>query len=291
MAATGEEIPRRTLGRTGVEVSSIAMGGIVVMNLSQKEADTMVRWAYDQGVTYFDVAPTYGNAEERLGPALKGLRDKVFLACKTEKRDRAGAQKALEESLRRLQTDHLDLYQLHALRTREDVEQVFGTNGAMETFLKAREKSLIRLIGFSAHSEEAALEALSRFPFDTVMFPINFLSWLKSPFGPKVVEKAQQVGAAIIAIKAMAKTYWPSGTDGRLYPKCWYEPIAEEKWADWSLRFSLTRPISVAVPPGDETLFRMAVRLIKRFQPLSKEEEHQLLNWAGDQTPLFPLKE
>lgn len=85
MGATEGAIPRRQLGKTGVEVSAIAMGGIVVMNLPQKDAEAMVRWAYDNGVTYFDVAPTYGDAEERLGPALKGLRDKVFLACKTGK--------------------------------------------------------------------------------------------------------------------------------------------------------------------------------------------------------------
>lgn len=142
MGATEGAIPRRQLGKTGVEVSAIAMGGIVVMNLPQKDAEAMVRWAYDNGVTYFDVAPTYGDAEERLGPALKGLRDKVFLACKTGKRDRQGAAEELRQSLKRLQTDHFDLYQLHALRTLDDVERAFAPDGAWKPSLKRGSKGL-----------------------------------------------------------------------------------------------------------------------------------------------------
>ncbi|MCS7223062.1 MAG: aldo/keto reductase [Armatimonadetes bacterium] len=290
MRGASGDLPRRQLGKTGVEVSAIAMGGIVVMNLSPTEADRMVRWAYDQGVTYYDVAPTYGNAEERLGPALKGLREKIFLACKTEKRDRQGAQQALEESLKRLRTDYLDLYQLHALTTLDDVAQAFGKDGAMETFLRAREKGVVRFLGFSAHSEDAALKALSHFPFDTVMFPVNFLSWTKGSFGPQVVKKAKEIGAAVIAIKPLAKTYWSQSSNGRPYAKCWYQPISEEPWAELALRFSLSLPISIAVPPGDENLFQMAVRLAKRFRPLDAEEESQLIQWAGDAVPVFPLK-
>ncbi len=289
MNARNGDLPRRRLGKTGVEVSAIAMGGIVVMGLSQKDADAIVRWAYDNGVTYFDVAPTYGDAEERLGPALKGLRDKVFLACKTEKRDKQGATEALHQSLRRLQTDHFDLYQLHALRTREEVEQVFAPNGAMEAFLEAKEKGLVRYLGFSAHSEEAALMALERYPFDTVMLPVNFASLLKAKFGQKVLEKAKERGAAVIAIKAMAKTYW-SGE--RKVPKCWYEPITEREQALLALRFTLSQePVCTAVPPGDEGLFQLAVELGKQWRPITHEELTTLTTLAAHLTPVFPLRD
>jgi len=116
-------------------------------------------------------------------PPLKGLRHKVFLACKTEKRDKEGAAEALCQSLKRLQTDHFDLYQLHALKTREDVEKAFVPDGAMAAILEAKEKGLVRFVGFSAHSEEVALMALERYPFDTVMLPVNFICLLKNGFG------------------------------------------------------------------------------------------------------------
>lgn len=289
MGVSNGNIPRRKLGRTGVEVSAIAMGGIVVMNLPQSEADRMVRWAYDNGITYFDVAPTYGDAEERLGPALKGLRDKVFLACKTEKRDKQGAAEALRQSLKRLHTDHFDLYQLHALRTKEDVEQAFGHKGAMEAILEAKEQGLVRFVGFSAHSEEAALMALDRYPFDTVMLPINFASLLKNGFGQKVLDKAKETGAAVIAIKAMAKTYW---NGERKVQKCWYEPLTDREQAFLALRFTLSQqPVAVAVPPGDERLFQLAVELGKQYRPLEPEEVLTLKQIAEPLTPLFPLRD
>lgn len=289
MGISNGSILRRILSKTGVEVSAIAMGGVVVMNMAQKDADAMVRWAYDNGVTYFDVAPTYGDSEERLEPALKGLRDKVSLACKTEKRYKQEAAEALHQSLKRLQTDRFDLYQLHALRTKDDIEQAFGPNGAMEAVLEAKEQGLVRFVGFSAHSEEAALMALERYPFDTVMLPINFASLLKNGFGRKVLEKAKEMGTAVIAIKAMAKT---NLSGERKVKKCWYEPLMERHQAQLALRFALSQePIAVAIPPGDERLFQMAVEITKSYRPLDKEEQHELEQFAAPITPLFPLRE
>src|SRR5213593_2445021 len=122
---------RRPLGETGEELSIIGFGGIVVMNVEPGEASRLVAEAVDRGVNYFDVAPSYGNAEERLVPALAPHRDRVFLACKTGKRDKAEAAHELRESLRRMQTDPFDLYQLHALTTMEEMEQALGPGGAM----------------------------------------------------------------------------------------------------------------------------------------------------------------
>jgi hypothetical protein len=120
---------RRILGRTGEELSLVGLGGVVYMNEEQERVNRIVQEAIDNGVNYFDVAPTYGDAEELLGPALKPFRDRVFLACKTEKRDRDGAEEELNQSLRRLQTDHLDLYQLHALKEIREVDRALGWRG------------------------------------------------------------------------------------------------------------------------------------------------------------------
>lgn len=151
------KIPGRILGKTGKKLSVIGFGGIMLNNFSQEFANELVSKAWELGVNYYDVAPTYGNAEERLGPALKPYRKNAFLACKTTQREAAGAQKELESSLRLLQTDHFDLYQFHGFTSVEEVEKVFGPGGAMETFEKARKEGKIKNIGFSAHSVDAAL--------------------------------------------------------------------------------------------------------------------------------------
>ena len=148
---------KRPYGATGESLSLIGFGGIVVMGAEQAEADRRVRAAFERGINYFDVAPSYGDAQDRLGPALVGLREQVFLACKTGKRDKAGAAAELRDSLKSLQTDRFDLYQLHAVSSVEEAETCLAPGGALEAFLEARDAGLVRYLGFSAHSAEAAL--------------------------------------------------------------------------------------------------------------------------------------
>jgi aryl-alcohol dehydrogenase-like predicted oxidoreductase len=169
MGKTSKSLPKRRYGRTKEKLSIIGFGGMMVMDASPKEAANFVAEAVDRGVNYFDVAPYYGNAQQRLGPALKPYRQNCFMACKTLERDAVGASKELHQSLKLLKTDHFDLYQLHALSDVEEVEQAFGLGGAMETILKAKQDGKIRYIGFSAHSEEAAHAAMDRFDFDSIL--------------------------------------------------------------------------------------------------------------------------
>ncbi|HPC77994.1 MAG TPA: aldo/keto reductase, partial [bacterium] len=202
---------KRPYGKTGEMLSIIGFGGIVTAELPQEEANSIVALAIDRGVNYFDVAPTYMDAEERLGIALKGKRNNIFLACKTGKRTKEEARKELENSLRLLNTDHFDLYQLHSMTTDEDFEVAMGPGGAMETFVKAKDEGLIRYIGFSAHSVEVALKLLDAFQFDSVLLPLNWVNYFNANFGPQVVEKAMAKGVARLALKAMAKTVIPEG--------------------------------------------------------------------------------
>ena len=132
------KIEKRSLGRTGEMLSMIGFGGIIVKDASTAEASESVKLAIDNGINYFDVAPTYGDAEIKLGPALEPYRKGVFLACKTTERGRDGSRKELEKSLRNLRTDHFDLYQFHAVTTPEDVDKIFASGGALETYLEAR---------------------------------------------------------------------------------------------------------------------------------------------------------
>jgi aryl-alcohol dehydrogenase-like predicted oxidoreductase len=279
---------RRALGDTGEQLSIVGFGGIVVMDVEPAEASRLVAEAVDRGVNYFDVAPSYGNAEERLGPALRPYRDQAFLACKTGKRDRQGAAEELRASLARLQTDHFDLYQLHALTTREEMEQALGPGGALEAFVEARDAGLIRYIGFSAHSVETALAAMDRFSFDSILFPTNYVLYHQAEFGPQVVERARQKGVGRLALKAMARTQWVEGQP-RGFSKTWYEPISDPHEAELALRFTLSQPITAAVPPGEAALFRMAMEFAERFRPLEPQELDELRRRASSLTPIFRL--
>lgn len=281
-------IARRRLGKTGVHLSIIGFGGIVVMNSTPSASNSIVAEAVDRGINYFDVAPSYGDAQQLLGPALGPYREKSFLACKTSKRDKAGSRAALEESLKLLKTDHLDLYQFHALTKMTELDQVLGPDGAMETFEAARKEGKVRFIGFSAHSVETAVAAMDRYPFDTVLFPINWVLVSQANFGPTVIQKAQEKGVGMLAIKSMAKTVWPtSEKKDHPHPKCWYEPATFPHQAALGLRYTLGHSITSAIPPGDEAYFRLAMDVAQNYKPLDSHEEHALLHQASGLPPIF----
>ena len=282
-------LPRRKLGRTGEELSIIGLGGMVVVNGSAQDTQVIVQQALAQGINYFDVAPTYGNAEELLGLALASNRDEVFLACKTQKRDRQGAEADLNLSLGRLRTDYFDLYQLHALTEVREVNQALGRRGAIESVLQAKEEGKVKHIGFSAHSEEAALRAMELFDFDTILFPVNYVSWYGANFGPEVIKTARSRNMGILALKSLARQPWPEGANKEAWPKAWYQPITAPAEMDLALRFTLSQPVTAAVPPGDLRLFRRAIEIAHSLTSLNDREYRVLQQQAAALTPLFPL--
>jgi len=281
------KLEKRSLGRTGRMLSVIGFGGIVVKDTTPEEALAYVKMAIDAGVNYFDVAPTYGNAEIMLGPALEPYRKDVFLACKTTERTREGSRAELERSLQRLRTDHFDLYQLHAMTTLEDVGKVMGKGGAMETFLEARREGKIKFIGFSAHSVEASLALMDQFDFDTILYPVSYTTWYAGNFGPQILARAQEKKMGILALKAMARGPWPKGADLSRYPKCWYEPLSNPEDAKNGLRFTLSHPVTAAIPPGDGNLFKLALELRGGIKPLKKKEAEAIKLKAMQGQPLF----
>lgn len=284
-----KSVPRRKLGRHPDELSVIGFGGIMLNNNSQEFANENISRAFDQGVNYFDVAPGYGTAQDRMGPALKPYRDKCFLACKTTKRDKAGAAAELSQSLEKLQTDHFDLYQLHALTTVDEVKKAFGPDGAMETFLQARKDGKVRHLGFSAHSVEAAMMAMELFDFDTILFPLNFVCWNSGNFGPQVYEKARQRNMGILALKSMALTKLKKGEE-KVFQNCWYRPVMDDATLELAFRYTLSLDITAAVSPGDASLFWKGVDLAKNFQPIKEEEKEKLLAIAKVTEPVFRVQ-
>jgi predicted aldo/keto reductase-like oxidoreductase len=284
--AHGSGLERRALGKTGEKLSFVGFGGIVVNGVTAEEAAGSVRKAIDAGINYFDVAPTYGNAEDMLGPALEPYRKDVFLACKTQERTKDGALAELDRSLKKMRTDHFDLYQHHAVTKLADVKTILGPGGAMEGFEAARKAGKVRFVGFSAHSVEAALALMEGYDFDSILFPFNYATWNAGDFGPQVMAKAKEKGMGILCLKSMAKGPWAEGAE-RTCEKCWYEPLDQPAEAELALRFTLSHPVTAAIPPGDPKLFEMAVRLAKGFQPITREQEEVLKAKAAAGTPLF----
>ncbi len=289
-AANPSVLSKRQFGTKPEELSVIGFGGIVVSGSEQDHANRVVAEFVEKGVNYFDVAPSYGDAEVKLGPALEPYRKHSFLACKTTKRTAVEAMEEFERSLQRLRTDHFDLYQLHAITDVEkDVDAAFAKGGVMELLLEEQKQGRIKYLGFSAHSVAAALAALNRFPFDSVLFPVNFAAWMDGDFGPQILKLAYERGAARLALKAMARGRWKEGDPQRgQFKKCWYEPLSVPREADLGLRFTLSQPVTSAIPPGDESLFRLAVDLAMKFRPIDDKGEAELAALAKGVRLIFP---
>src|ERR1700742_3137363 len=289
-ASPTNPIARRPLGKTGEHLSIIGFGGIVVMDETPGASSNIVSEAVDRGINYFDIAPSYGNAQERLGPALAPYRKNCFLACKTEGRMKDDSRAQLEESLRLLKTDHVDLYQFHALTKMTELDKVLGPGGAMETMEAAKKEGKIRYIGFSVHSQETALAAMERYNFDTILFPLNWLVYTQAGFGPQILQKAQEKKMGVLCLKSMAKTVWPAEQkQNHPEPKCWYQPAAFPNEAALGLRWTLGHAVTAAIPPGDEKYFRLAMDIAKKYKPLEPHEEPALLSGAVGAEPIFRL--
>ncbi len=281
---------KRELGKTGMQVGVIAFGGIVVMNAEPEDAKEYVAMAVARGVNYFDVAPSYGNAQDVLGPALAPYRQQVYLACKTAKRTAAEAQAELEGSLRALQTDGFDNYQLHGLDDPKEIETVFAPGGAIEVLLAAKKSGVAKNIGFTCHHDASALEILRRaeamdIHFDTMLFPVNYAYRLQKSGSRAAVDACRERGMGIVAIKALARRKWLEGEE-REYPHCWYRPIYDDnELARLALNYTLTQPgVTLAVPPGNVRMLRLALDLIEQQDghavPLTAAEEETLTHAA-----------
>lgn len=202
------EIPKRVLGRTGEEVTIFGLGGEGVLRTRGRvaEAVEVIHRALDLGVNYFDSAPAYAGCLDYLGVGLEGRRDGVFVASKTHDRTRDGSLRLLDETLRRLKTDRLDLWQLHDLRTKADLDHIFGKKGAMEALLQAREEGRVRFLGVTGHHDPAILhEAMLRFDFDTVLVAVNVADRHRLSFIDSVLPESARQGMGAIAMKVFAQ--------------------------------------------------------------------------------------
>jgi len=281
----------RRLGRTGHDSSLMIFGGAAFWSCTQAEADAMLDQVVARGVNHFDVAPSYGIAETRMGPWLAHHRDEIFLACKTMERSKEGAWAELRKSLDGLHAGRFDLYQFHAVGTLDELDAVFAPGGALEAVLEARDQGLIRHIGITGHGYDAPAvhaEALRRFDFDTVMTPLNFVQYAEPAFRQRfdtLIELAQARDVGVMVIKAITKGPW--GEREHAY-HTWYEPFDTAAGIESAVRFALSQPVTAFCSPGELRLLPLALDAADRFTPMPEDEQNVLMATAAELSPLFP---
>ena len=253
----------RKFGKTGFDISAVAYGGIVSMDDGQSASDRYVAWAIDKGVNYFDVAPSYGDAEEKLGNSLKPYRNDIHLACKTGERLRVNAEKELIRSQQLLHTDHFDVYQLHAISSMEDVETAFGPGGVMELVSTLKQRGIAANVGITAHNEDAALKCLELYDFDTVLFPFNWFMNMEHGMGSRLVKAAKERNMGVLCMKAFIERKWDSEEEraASKFPKSWCKPIDVEDTAFGvaAMKYALSLGVDTLIPPGNYASFSFAV--------------------------------
>lgn len=276
---------RRRLGRTGHMSTVVAFGTAGIGRVDQDTADRAIQTALDHGVNHIDVAPTYGEAEVRLNSWMPKIRNMIFLGCKTRQRTRDAAKAELQRSLDRLGTDRLDLYQLHSVCKPHDLDECMAKGGALEAFVEAREQGIVRWLGITGHTHDAPrthLEALRRFAFDTVMFPLNFVLWSMPDYrrdAEALLKLCQEKDVGVHIIKTLAKDPW--GDRAKTYAT-WYEPFADRAMIDQAVAFNLSQPVTTLCSTGDVTILPKFLDAAERFRLLAPEEQGALLAMAHE---------
>ena len=262
------DIPKRKLGKTGVEVTILGLGGEGVLRTYgyEKEAYALINRAMDLGIGYLESARAYSGSEAYYGLALKERRKEIFLTSKSHARDRTGALGHLRETLKNMNTDHLDLWQVHDVRTEEDVDQIFGPDGAIEAFVEAKDKGWTRFIGVTGHHDPFILSrCIEMFDFDTVLLPVNPAEPAYKNFLNTVIPLANEKGMGIIGMKA--------------YFRGFAAKIPGFRTMEPYLRFALSQPISTVVIGCDDVdQLEENVQMARSFNSMSEEEKKELVD-------------
>lgn len=275
----------RSLGNTGQDSTIMTFGAIALNWLEQEGANQMVEFVLDHDINHFDVAPTYGDAELKLGPKLRQYRDEIFLGCKTQEREYDGAKRKLEQSLTRLGTDHIDLYQIHGLEYEDELETITDDGGALEAFREAKADGLIDHIGLTSHgSPQLILDAIDRIDdLETVMFPMNPVVAGKDD--PKydyetVFKRANEKELGTLGIKAFAKGAWPS--ENELPPKDrpyanWYEPVDTSAAIKERFDFAASEGLTSVINPGDPKLIAMVINAAEQYDGMDDATKRSVI--------------
>lgn len=280
----------RKFGRTG-HMSTIAIfGAAAFWQISQADADKVVEQVIEAGINHIDVAPSYGEAEERVGPWMPRERKRFFLGCKTLERTKKGAWNEMQQSLRRLQTESFDLYQCHAITSMDELDSVTMKGGALEAFEQARREGLTRYIGITGHGVDTPkiyLEALRRFDFDTMLFPLNFVQMANPEYRKYTEElvatcKTKDVGTMII--KTITKAPWGERPHTA---NTWYEPFDRQDEIQNAVNFALSYDVTGLCTAGDTRILPMVLKACENFTRLSPSQLEEMIESGKQHEPLF----
>lgn len=281
---------KRRFGRTG-HMSTVAIfGAAAFWEIEQKDADKVMEMVIEAGVNHIDVAPSYGQAELRIGPWMPRERERFFLGCKTMERAKNGAWDEMYQSLKRLQTDLFDLYQLHAITNMEELDACTMNGGALEALVEARQRGLIRNIGITGHgvdSPRVFIEALKRFEFDTILFPLNFVQ-MSNPDYRKDTETlialCQEKDVGTMVIKTITKGPWG---DKEKTATTWYEPFQQMEKIQDAVNFALSYDVTGLCTAGDVNVLPMVLDACQNFAPLNQTEREGMIQSGSQFEPLF----
>jgi aryl-alcohol dehydrogenase-like predicted oxidoreductase len=275
----------RALGATGHDSSIMTFGAIALNWLEQEGANQMVELVLDRDVNHFDVAPTYGDAELKLGPKLRQHRNEIFLGCKTQERGYEGAKRTLKQSLNRLGVEHIDLYQIHGLEYDHELETITDDGGALEAFREAKDEGLIDHIGLTSHGDpDLIVDAIERIDaLETVMFPMNPVVAGKDDDEydyEAVLDRASDADIGTLGIKAFAKGLWPSTDElpenDRPYAN-WYEPVDTPAGIEKRFDFAAAQGLTSVINPGDPKLVAMVLDAAERYDGMEDAAQRSLI--------------
>lgn len=281
---------KRRYGRTDHMSTLAVFGAVALGKLDQSQSDKVIQQVIDAGINHIDVAPTYGDAEQRLGPWMPKIRNDFFLGCKTMQRDKKGAIEEFHQSLDRLQVDNFDLYQLHAVTTMEDLDACTSQGGALDAVQKMRDEGLTKYIGITGHGMEAPnifIEALSRFDFDSVLFPINPVLYAHEDYresAEELLDLCQEKDVGVMIIKSVAKEPW--GDDEQRY-HTWYKPFDDGEIIQNNVHFALSQKLAHICTPGDYRLLDKVFKACENFEPMSENEQEELIKEQSDLEVIF----
>lgn len=266
--ANTSALPKRTLGKTGYQVGIFSLGGQATLEQpgTEKESIKIINRALDLGVNYIDTAAAYGQgiSETYIGNVMKDRRKEVFLATKTHRRTYDESMKLLEKSLKQLQTDRIDLWQLHNVRTEEDLIKIFANDGAIKALEEARRSGVVRFLGITGHYDPFILQkAINEYNFDCILMALNAADRHNKSFIDNLLPFAVQKNLGIIGMKIPAR--------GRIFRE---NGITSMKQA---MEYVLTLPVSTIIV-GISTIAELEenIRIAKNFKPLSDEEMKRL---------------
>ena len=284
---------QRRLGRVGHQSSVLIYGAAALSEVDQDTADRSIQLALDAGINHFDVAASYGDAELRLGPWMPTIRDRIFLATKTGLRDRDAAWAQINHSLERLQTDRLDLIQLHSVGDAEELDLVTRPGGSLEAAVRARDQGLASWVGITGHGHRAPAthrEALGRYPFDTVLSPLNWVLGQDPAYladYQALVAEVQAQDAGLMIIKTVSRRNWPEEPGDRGYTT-WYEPFDDQERISAAVAWVLSHPeVTGIATPGDVRLLPLVIEASRRLSEIDLADAEQVLAGAADYSSPF----